>query len=242
MDVASLWIVGFAALIAGGIASIAGFGIGSVLTPALSLWLDAKVAVALVSIPHLIGTALRFWLLEGRADRRVLWSFGLASAAGGLAGALIGLVFTSPGLMRVLAVLLLFVAVSEFTGWSGRMVFHGAVAWIAGALSGLLGGLVGNQGGLRAAALLGFQMSRDTFVATVTAIGLFVDAARMPIYFAFHARELMTLVAPIVVATAGVCVGTIAGGRILRRIPERLFRRIVAVLLAMLGIALLIRN
>src|SRR5688500_2422215 len=111
MEIESLLILGSAALIAGGIASIAGFGIGSVLTPALSLWLDAKVAVALVSIPHFIGTALRFWLLEGRADRRVLWSFGLASAVGGLAGALIGLVFTSPGLMRLLAVLLLFVAV-----------------------------------------------------------------------------------------------------------------------------------
>jgi uncharacterized membrane protein YfcA len=37
MDASSLWILSLAALIAGGIASIAGFGIGSVLTPALSI-------------------------------------------------------------------------------------------------------------------------------------------------------------------------------------------------------------
>ncbi|HEX6213649.1 MAG TPA: TSUP family transporter, partial [Vicinamibacterales bacterium] len=101
---ASSWILGVAALVAGSIASIAGFGIGSVLTPTLSLWIDAKLAVAAISIPHLIGTAVRFWLLKGRVDRRVLWSFGIASAAGGVAGALLNAVFTSPVLLTLLAV------------------------------------------------------------------------------------------------------------------------------------------
>ena len=40
----------------------------------------------------------------------------------------------------------------------------GWVAWLAGALSGLLGGLVGNQGGIRSAALLGFNLSKANFV------------------------------------------------------------------------------
>src|SRR5688572_32638967 len=95
LDALSSSILGVAALVAGGIASIAGFGIGSVLTPTLSLWLDAKLAVAAISIPHLVGTALRFWLLTGRVDRRVLWSFGIASAAGGVEGAWLKPVFTS---------------------------------------------------------------------------------------------------------------------------------------------------
>ena len=80
-------IVLIAGVIAGAVASIAGFGIGSILTPLLSLWIDARLAVAAVSIPHLLGTALRFWILKGHVDRRVLWSFGLASAAGGVLGA-----------------------------------------------------------------------------------------------------------------------------------------------------------
>lgn len=242
MDASSSWILGVAALIAGGIASIAGFGIGSVLTPTLSLWIDAKLAVAAVSIPHLIGTAVRFWLLKGRVDRRVLWSFGIASAAGGVAGALLNAVFTSPLLLTVLAVLLLFVAAGELTGFSQRFELRGPAAWIAGALSGALGGLVGNQGGLRSAALLGFRMDRDTFVATATAIGMIVDAARMPVYFVVYQGELGTIVTPIAVATAGVVLGTVAGGRILRRIPEIYFRRVVAVFLAALGVWLLTRD
>lgn len=242
MDASSLSILSVAALIAGGIASIAGFGIGSVLTPTLSVWVDAKLAVAAISIPHLIGTALRFRLLKGGVDRRVLWSFGIASAAGGIAGALLNAVFTSPALLTLLAVLLLFVAAGELTGFSRRFVFRGPAAWFAGALSGALGGLVGNQGGLRSAALLGFRMDRDTFVATATAIGLIVDAARMPVYFVVYAGELRNMATPIAVTIAGVVVGTLAGGRILRRIPENYFRRVVAIFLAVLGIWLLTRD
>lgn len=241
MDVESLWMLGLAAVIAGAIASIAGFGIGSVLTPTLSLWIDARLAVAAISIPHLIGTALRFWLLKGRIDRRVLLSFGIPSAAGGIAGALLNRVVTSPALLTLLALLLLLVAAGELTGFSRRLVLRGPLAWIAGALSGALGGLVGNQGGLRSAALLGFRMDRDTFVATATAIGLIVDAARMPVYFAVYAAELRAIATPVGVATAGVVIGTVVGGRVLRRIPEPYFRRVVAVFLGVLGVWLLAR-
>ena len=241
MDAAAQSLLAVAAVIAGGIASISGFGIGSILTPALSLWYDAKLAVAAISIPHLIGTALRFWLLKGRVDARVMWGFGLASAAGGIAGALLNTVFESPWLLALLGILLLFVAAGELIGFSRRMVFRGPAAWIAGAVSGMLGGLVGNQGGLRSAALLGFRLDRDTFIATATAIGLFVDGARMPIYFYTHGAQLPTMMPAIAIATAGVIAGTLFGGRVLQRIPEAAFRRVVAVLLAILGVALLMR-
>src|SRR5262245_53359644 len=81
--------VGMAALVAGGVASVAGFGIGSVLTPLLAVRLGTKVAVAAVSIPHVFGTAVRFWLLRGHVDRRIFLWFGITSAAGGLLGALL---------------------------------------------------------------------------------------------------------------------------------------------------------
>lgn len=230
-----------AAITAGGIGSVTGFGIGSILTPLLSLWMDGRLAVAVVSIPHLIGTAVRFTTIAGTIDRHVMWRFGLASAAGGLIGALFQSAVSGPGLMRLLAALLLFVSASELSGLSLRMRFTGIAAWLAGVLSGLLGGLVGNQGGIRSAALLGFGLPRDAFVATATAIALFVDGARMPIYLLTEGPQLWDQRRVILIATAGVVAGTIIGARVLRRIPERLFRKIVAMLLAVLGVALLLR-
>jgi len=77
------------AVISGGIAAIAGFAIGSLLTPTLALDTGTKLAVAAIAIPHFVGTAQRFWILRRHVDRRVLTGFGITSAVGGLAGALL---------------------------------------------------------------------------------------------------------------------------------------------------------
>jgi uncharacterized membrane protein YfcA len=228
-------------VIAGGVAAVTGFGIGSLLTPVLALQVDTRLAVAAVSIPHVVGTALRFFLQPGSVDRRVFWTFGLTSAAGGLAGALLNEWATTRWLDIVFGGLLLFAAASELTGLVRRMRFQGAVAWVAGALSGLLGGLVGNQGGIRSAALLGFDLPKHSFIATATAIGLVVDGARMPVYLAMRADELAELRRWIALALVGVIAGTLLGNRALSRIPEQWFRRVLAVVLALLGLAMIWR-
>ncbi|MGI9100884.1 MAG: sulfite exporter TauE/SafE family protein [Terriglobales bacterium] len=229
-----------AALLGGGIASVAGFGIGSILTPTLAARLGTKLAVAAVSIPHLAGTVLRFALIRQHVNKRVLFGFGLTSAAGGLVGALVHTRFSSVTLSYVLGALLVFAGVSGLTGVSARMRFGRRTAWLAGAASGMFGGLVGNQGGIRSAALLGFQIDREAFVATATAIALMVDAARMPVYFVAEARQLAAVWGYLVVGTIGVIAGTVLGQRVLIKIPERVFRRIVSAIILAPGVVLLI--
>jgi uncharacterized membrane protein YfcA len=228
-------IVAAAAVLAGAVASIVGFGIGSLLTPLFAVRMGTQLAVAAVSIPHFLATALRFWRLRSHVDRSVLVSFGATSAAGGLTGALLHSYATNRALSIAFGIILLFVGVSEMTGLARKMRFHGPVAWIAGAVSGLFGGLVGNQGGIRSAALLGFDVDKQAFVATATAIGLIVDGARMPVYFVIQLHALTHAWPLIVLASAGTLFGTIFGVRVLGRIPERVFRRVVAALLLALG-------
>jgi len=231
-----------AGIAGGAVAAVAGFGIGSLLTPAFALHVDARLAVAAVSIPHIVGTALRLWLLGARVDSRVLWSFGLTSAAGGLAGALLQAQAGVPALTVLFGALLLFTAGAELTGLARRLRFEGPAAWFAGGASGLLGGLVGNQGGIRSAALLGIDLRKHVFVGTATAIGLMVDGARMPIYlWRFH-ESMRGLGAWILLGAIGVVLGTLLGNRLLVRIPEHLFRRTVAIVLAIVGSAMLIRG
>src|SRR5713226_5827876 len=143
-----------AAIVAAAVASIAGFGVGSILTPLLAIRIGTKLAVAAVSVPHLIATALRFALIREHVDKRVFLSFGITSAVGGLAGALLHKQLSSVVLSYILGALLVFAGFMGITGWSQRLRFEGATAWIAGALSGIFGGLVGNQGGIRSAAML----------------------------------------------------------------------------------------
>ncbi len=230
-----------AAFVAGAIASVAGFGIGSILTPLLSLELGTRLAVAAVSVPHLIATFARFWMLRSHVDRRVLLDFGILSAAGGLAGALLHGVASNPALTLVFAVLLIFAGLTGLSGYARKMRFGAKTAWIAGAVSGALGGLVGNQGGIRSVALQGFGLHRQAFVSTATAIALIVDAARMPVYFVTAGQEMLSAVNLIVLSTIGVLVGTFSGTTILHRIPEPAFHRVVGIVILALGCFMLAR-
>ncbi len=235
-------IVAVVGVLAGAVASVVGFGVGSLLTPLLSVRVGTQLAVAAVSVPHFLATGLRFFRLRAHVDRRVLLGFGVASAAGGLAGALLHAAAGSRALASVFGALLLFVGISELTGLSRRLRFSGWVAWVAGGLSGLFGGLVGNQGGIRSAALLGFEVPKEAFVATATAIGLIVDLARMPVYFATQAGRILAIWPWVLAAIAGTIAGTLLGVRVLRWIPEPVFRRVVAIILLGLGAYMVVRG
>jgi len=231
----------FLAGVAGGaVASIAGFGIGSLLTPAIAAMAGTKLAVAAVSIPHAIGTSIRFWRFRRDVDWRIVRSFGFTSAAGGVAGALLNTWVTSRTLEIVFGSLLILAGTSQVTGFAGRWRLRGALAWLGGALSGFFGGLVGNQGGIRTAAMLGFDADKRQFVATTTAVALLIDAARVPIFLAAETGALVTLLPVITIATLGVVMGTLFGEELLARVPDRRFRTVVGTLLVLLGVSFLV--
>jgi uncharacterized membrane protein YfcA len=231
-----------ASILAGAVAAVSGFGIGSLLTPLLAVRYGTKLAVAVVSVPHLVGTAARFATLKQHVDRKVFWRFGIFSAAGGLAGAVLNARIESPVLSVVFGALLIFAGTSGLTGLAEKMHLGRKAAWIAGGTSGFFGGLVGNQGGIRSAALLGFDVSKEAFVATATAVALIVDGARMPVYFATQRTGIVNAWIEIAIGISGVLAGTFWGVRILRRIPDHIFRRLVSGIVAVLGVYMLARG
>lgn len=228
-------------IVSGATAAIAGFGIGSLLTPVLALRYDVSLAVAAVSIPHAIATALRCWRLRASIAWPVVKSFGVLSAIGGLAGALLYARVGSRALEITLGALLIATAIAALSDWMRRLHPRGVTASALGFASGLFGGLAGNQGGLRAGALMAFALGPAAFVATSTAIALAVDGARLPIYLWRAGSALTALGAEIGVATAGVVIGTLLGERLLLGLSPQRFQKIVAVLIGALGVWLVLR-
>jgi uncharacterized membrane protein YfcA len=233
-------IVAAASVLAGAIAAVSGFGIGSLLTPVLVFLipLPTAEAVAVLAVPHALATALRFARLRHDVHRPTFREFGVASAVGGLAGAALQSQLTTPVLTVVLSALLMLAGTSELL--RRRVPLPQTSFWrlTGGVLSGLFGGLVGNQGGIRSAALLGFQLKPRQLVATATASALLVDAARVPIYFLSAGDVIAHSIHLLLLMSAGVTVGTFVGVPILGRIPEPAYRRLVGALLLLLGLSL----
>jgi uncharacterized membrane protein YfcA len=235
----SLMLVG---ILAGAVASLCGFGIGSFVTPLLAVKTGTGLAVGAVSIIHFLGTGFRFWKWKDFINKQVLLSFGLTSAIGGLLGALLHNTFQNIILTVIFATLLIFAGASGLTGISEKWRLSGPLAWIAGALSGLFGGLVGNQGGIRSAAMFGFDLKGKEFIATTTGIALAVDCVRMPVYCLTEWREILNIWPFIAFGAAGVLIGTDLGIVVLGKIPEKLFKRIVSGMVLVIGVLVLVHR
>ncbi len=157
-----------------------------------------------------------------------------------MTGALLNTWAASRTLELVFGALLILAGTSQLTGFANRWRLTGVLAWLGGAVSGFFGGLVGNQGGIRTAAMLGFEVNKRQFVATTTAVALLVDAARVPVFLVLQTRAIVALLPTIAIATVGVVIGTLYGERLLGRVPERRFRVVVAALLVLLGVSFLV--
>jgi uncharacterized membrane protein YfcA len=221
-------LVGLAAIVAGAIAAISGFGIGSILTPLLSVDAEMKTAVAAVSIPHFVGTGLRFWWLRAAVDRRVFWSFGLMSAFGGLVGALLHLSASELALGTLFGSLLIFAGATELTELPKRVQLgRHAALW----------GACRQPGRDPICGTARIQRATGSFVATATAAGLELmwPAARLRGDASRRHRSDM------VAGAHRNCWrgGTVAGTNRLGWLPEKLFRRLLALLIATLGVYML---
>lgn len=227
------------AVFAGATSAISGFGIGSLLTPLLALQIGTPEAVAAVTVPHLIGTSVRAWRLREWLDWKVLRGFGLLSAGGGLTGAWLYAQLSGQTLTTILGVLLILTSVAGLTGWTRKLHPKGPAVWILGWTSGFFGGVAGNQGGLRAGAMLSFGLTPVAFIATQSATGLLVDLARLPVYLWSAGSTLAGLVQPMALAAAGVLAGTALGERVLMGLPRERFELFVSIAIGILGVSLL---
>lgn len=196
--------------------------------------------MAAVAIPHAAASLLRGWRLRDAIDWTVIRRFGLLSAAGGLAGSVLYSQMGSRALTFILAALLLATSAAGLTGWTKRWTPRGRLVHALGFVSGLFGGAAGNQGGLRAAALLTFGLAPAAFVATSTAIGVLVDLARTPVYVWRMGPEMVRELPLIAAMTVGVLAGTLLGERILLGLSQERFTRLVSLLIGALGLALLV--
>jgi uncharacterized protein len=240
MSAAFLAIVFSVGVLGGALAAITGAGIGSTLVPLLALRVDLKLAVAIAAVPHLIGGAIRALQLRHAIDRGVLVRFGAICAVASLVGALLHTQVASALVTYFFAALLVVAGVIATLGVAERLHFGRHAAWAAGAASGFFGGFAGEQGGLRAVGMFGFDLRKDAFVATTTAVGVAIDAFRLPVYVAAQWSDVARRETGAVlgVATVGVVLGTLVGRMLLKHIPENAFKRVLGIALIVIGVLL----
>lgn len=240
-----LALVTLVALAASLLTFVSGFGLGTLLMPALALFVAPEAAVALTAVVHLLANLLKVALVGREADRPTLVAFGIPALLGGLAGGWLlqgwarsvepiswhlgSWHFMTFSTALAIGIVMLLVAAAElhprFRDW------RPSPRWLSlgGAVSGLLGGLSGHQGALRSAFLAGLPgLSPVGFAATGAVIACAVDLARLAAYGTPAWASASEHTGLLAAAGLAALSGTWLGARWIRRTTLPFVRKLVA--------------
>jgi hypothetical protein len=215
--------------------TLAGFGSSTLLLPVAVLFFDFQTALVLVGFIHIFGNLGRLTFFRHGLDKKALIYFGIFSVVLTLAGAFLVSVL-DPGMLKgILGVFLLVYAAYSFFKPQLRLKQTRKAMAVSGAASGFVAGLIGTGGAIRAATLTAFGLPKMKYIATSAAIALAVDITRVPVYVSqgFLPTELVWFL-PILFVVA--IAGSFIGRKLVDKIPQSFFRKIVLVFIAVIGI------
>jgi uncharacterized membrane protein YfcA len=249
-------VITLGAFLAAMLTLFSGFGVSMVLVPVAIIYFPIPLAIALAAVVHLVSNLYKLAQLWRQVDWRMSMRFGLPAMLAAIPGALllkhlagydalfsysIGTATAEVTLLKIIVgVLLIFFATAEWLPFFQRLHPSKKFMPIGGIMSGFFGGLSGQQGFLRSAFFFNAGLNKDQFVATNAAIGVLVDVARLLVYGAAVPIVIASLGSAVVLsASIAACMGGLVGAIWLKRVTLRAIQLFVALLLYVLGAALI---
>lgn len=240
-----------------------GFGLGTLLLPAFTIFFPVEISVAATAIVHLLNNLFKLVLVGKNADKSILIKFGIAAAVFSVLGAislnflaeiktsyiidLFGIDIVLTPVKVLIGVLMIIFALFELLPKFKNLNFEKKYLVYGGALSGFFGGLSGHQGALRTAFLIRLKLPKEVLIGTMVATAVIIDISRISVYglsfFQEHfivASENYRLAGLVIAGTLSAFVGTLLGNKLLKKITIESIQLIVAVMLILLGVALII--
>ena len=216
----------------------AGLGFATTCLGIMASFLDLKVAIPLVIVPSLLSNGLV--MIEAGDFVRVFRRFWLMFAAA-MPGLLLGLWLLNgvhSDLPRgVLGTAMVLYAVWGVWGGTFRLEHTPGMAVGTGLVTGLVNGLTGSQIMPVLPYLMSLPISKDELVQaintsfTLSSLVMLAGMGR----FGLLTTDVLVLSA---VGVVPVGIGIWVGGRVRRRLPEAVFKKVVLVLVGVLGLAL----
>jgi uncharacterized membrane protein YfcA len=232
-----------------------GFGLGTILMPVFAIFFPIEIAIALTGVVHFSNNLFKIALVGKKADKQVLWRFGIPAILASFAGAWLLLRITNMAsifqyhlwnkvyeimpVKLVISILLIVFSILEIAPLFQKIQFDKNKLALGGMLSGFFGGLTGIQGAIRSAFLIKIGLSKEAYIATGVIIACFVDFTRLSVYaLRFIKANLHEHLILILSAVLAAIAGAFIGSKLLKKITLRFIQVMVAIMLGMIAIAL----
>lgn len=239
MQVETLVLFLLLALVAEILGTVGGFGSSLFFVPLAGYFLDFHSVLGITGVFHVASNLSKIILFKKGVDKKLLLTMGIPALVFVGLGALLSKYINVSVAELIMACFLIILSstllIKEITI---KPTLTNAIS--GGILSGFLAGLIGTGGAIRGLTLSAFNLNQQAFIATSAIIDLGVDGTRSIIY-AFngyvHLHDLYLILLLFIVSF----IGTWIGKKLLTRVSEKVFKRIVLSLILITGIIGLIK-
>ncbi|UCG58093.1 MAG: sulfite exporter TauE/SafE family protein [Phycisphaerales bacterium] len=227
-------------MIASSVGTMTGFGTSTIMVPVILLFYPVPQTLLFVGIIHWFGNLWKLLLFRQGIQWKLILSFGIPGIVATYLGA--SLVFAVSGavLSRVLGLFLIAYVVYLFAKSSFKVKQSIATGALGGAASGFLAGIFGIGGAVRGMFLTAFDLPKAVYIATAGAIALVIDTTRLTTYLLEGARLQRHLLYGMLIFVPASFLGARLAKRVVDKIPQAHFRKVVAVFLLLVGAKLLL--
>lgn len=222
------------------VGTISGFGVSTIMTPMLLLFLPFPETILLVCVIHWFHDIWKMFFFWHGIDWNLFLHFGVPTIIATFVGALF-VPATQSVILSALLGLFLIVSVGMIFLLPYVVIPYNWISGaVGGALSGFFAGIFGIRGAVRSVFLSAFNLHKITFIGTTGAISLLLDSTRLATYLV---RGLTLESVPIwsfALFVPASLLGSYIGYLIVDKIPQKYFRLVVAAFLFIVGVKLLI--
>ena len=218
--------------------------LGSLLTPVLSLVLPVSLAVGVLLPMLIVGDALALYIYRGQWDSRLVWRMLPAGMVGAVIGAVLLVQLPANALRVVLGVFVLMIVAYKLIGDRVTHLAYRPRQWhapVIGAVTGLTSGMFNNGGPAFNSYLLLLQLPSQTFIATSVLFFALINLIKLPSFLIAGVLNIPLLLSLWWVYLF-IPVGLWAARRLLLRVNQRVFERVIIVLLVASSLLLFVQS
>ncbi len=217
---------------------LSGFGSSVFLIPLAGMFFDFKTSLALTSIIHIFSTSAQLYIFRKDINWSLLIKMGIPSVIFVIIGALLNGHIDLKYAQLAMGIFLLLFALIFLINRNLKFNPTTFNAVVGSSIAGFLAGLIGTGGAIRGATLAAFDLPKATFVGTSAGIDLAVDLSRAVVYLKNdYLDNKYYWYIPILFVVASL--GAYLGKKLLNRIPQNMFKKMVLLLILSVGIFLI---
>ncbi len=229
-------------LLASSVGTLTGFGTSTIMVPILLLRYPLPETLLFVGIIHWFGDIWKMMFFKRGVRWNLILGFGVPGIIASYLGASLSLNVAENILSRILGAFFLLYVTFLFLNPQWQLPEKQRFTVVGGLLSGFFAGIFGVGGAIRSTFLSAFDPTKAVYIFTAGAIGFVIDTTRIATYLT-GGTKLQHIPIPNVALALAIptsLLGAFLAKKIVDRIPQDSFRKIIAIFLGIVALKFLL--